>query len=221
MNFPVGFFSTQWHLAAWIVVAAAWGWAIRAADWPRLANSTAFNVWAGGIVVSSLLWSMKAGVQPGLTLHLLGAMAMVLLFGPPLALVALSITLAVVTANGDAGWSAYPLNAVVMVIVPVLVARGVHRLVEARLPHHFFVYVFVTAFFGAALAIGAAGLTSAALLWAAELYPGPHLLSEYLPYYILLAFAEAWLSGMAVTLLVLYRPAWVVTFDDARYLTNK
>ena len=28
-------------------------------------------------------------------------------------------------------------------------------------------------------------------------------------------------SGMVMTLLVVYRPRWVATFDDARYLRNK
>jgi len=221
MNFPVNLFSGEWRFAAWIALSLAWLWAIRSAPWKLLTDSVRLNAWGGAIVVLSLLWSMKAGVQPGLNFHMLGAMVMVLLFGPQLALAALSITLAAVTANGDAGWSAYPLNAFVMVIVPVLVAAGVYRLVEQRLPNHFFVYIFVTAFLGSAVTIGAAGTAAACLLGAAGVYTAQHLLSDYLTYYFLLAFAEAWLSGMAVTLMVVYRPGWVVTFDDARYLTNK
>ena len=44
-------------------------------------------------------------------------------------------------------------------------------------------------------------------LFAAGAYPADLLLSEYLPFFLLLGFAEAWLSGMALTLLVVYRPA--------------
>ena len=39
--------------------------------------------------------------------------------------------------------------------------------------------------------------------------------------YVLLAFAEAWLTGALITLMVVYLPHWVGTFDDRRYLWNK
>ena len=52
-------------------------------------------------------------------------------------------------------------------------------------------------------------------------YSFEYLLDEYLPYFILLGFSEAWLSGMVITLFVIYRPEWVMTFDDSRYLTGK
>lgn len=44
---------------------------------------------------------------------------------------------------------------------------------------------------------------------------------QFLPYWLLLAFAEATLTGMVVTIFVVYRPDWVGTFDDARYLYRR
>jgi uncharacterized circularly permuted ATP-grasp superfamily protein len=38
---------------------------------------------------------------------------------------------------------------------------------------------------------------------------------EYVPYLVYLAFGEATVTGMALTLAVVYRPQWVATFDDA------
>ena len=35
---------------------------------------------------------------------------------------------------------------------------------------------------------------------------------------MLLAWGEAFATGMLVTLMVVYKPEWVSTFDDARYL---
>jgi len=52
-------------------------------------------------------------------------------------------------------------------------------------------------------------------------YPWDYLINEYFPYFLLLGFSEAWLSGMAMTLFVVYRPEWVITFDDSRYLADK
>jgi uncharacterized membrane protein len=221
MNFPAQLFSSGWSIAAFLPLVALWVWSLRKGDWRRLRNATQLNVWAGTIVALVLLWSMRAGVQPGLNFHLLGAMAFVLMFGPQLAIAGLSIVLAAVTLNGAAAWSAYALNALVMVAVPVLFAHGLYRLVERWLPNHFFVYVFVTAFLGAALTMGATGLAATLLLYAADVYSAHYLLHDYLPYYLLLGFAEATITGMCVTIFVVYRPAWVCTFDDTRYLLNK
>jgi uncharacterized membrane protein len=67
----------------------------------------------------------------------------------------------------------------------------------------------------------ATGLLACALLWLAAVYPAPTLLDDYLPYYLLLGFAEAWLNGALITLMVVYAPHWVGSFDDRRYLLHK
>jgi uncharacterized membrane protein len=36
-----------------------------------------------------------------------------------------------------------------------------------------------------------------------------------------LGVGVATLTGMLITLLVVYRPSWVATFDDRRYLRDK
>jgi uncharacterized membrane protein len=41
------------------------------------------------------------------------------------------------------------------------------------------------------------------------------------PFYLLLGFSEAWLNGAAITLMVVYYPHWVGSFDDRRYLWQK
>ena len=97
----------------------------------------------------------------------------------------------------------------------------IHRLVLRLLPRHFFVYVFINGFFAAALTVFGVGLAATLLLGIARAYEWEYLATEYLPYFILLGFSEAWLSGMLVTLFAVYRPDWIVTFDDSSYLTNK
>ena len=221
MNFPAGLFSDAWAFGAFVPLVLAWLWCLRTVSWQRLADAGQFNVWLGAIVVLMLLWSMKAGVRPGLNLHLLGATAMTLMFGRQLAIVGLSFVLLAVTLNGGAGWQAYALNALVMAVFPVLVAFGILRLVERLLPANFFVYVFLAAFLGAALAAMATGFASTLLLFTAGVYPAETLFSDYFPYFLLLGFSEAWLNGAAITLMVVYFPDWVGSFDDRRYLLNK
>ena len=64
----------------------------RKLSWKELGGGVHLNLLLGFAVCLTLIWSMKAGVKPGLNLHLLGAMAATLalarltgeLVGPPL-----------------------------------------------------------------------------------------------------------------------------------------
>jgi uncharacterized membrane protein len=225
MNFPDALFPQAWALGAFPFLVATWLWCFRTAPWRRLTDSAQLNVWLGTVVLLVLVWSMKAGVKPGLNLHLLGATMFTLMFGRQLAIIGLSLVLAGVTLNGElqghAGWLAYGLNGLVLAVFPPLLADSIRRGVERFLPDHFFIYVFVTAFFGAAATVMATGLLASGLLWLAGVYPATTLLDDYLPYYFLLGFAEAWLNGAMITLMVVYLPHWVGSFDDRRYLLHK
>jgi len=106
--------------------------------------------------------------------------------------------------------------------LPAAVSWGVFRLLERRLPNHFFIYVLGNGFFGAALAVAAVGLATTAVMALADVYPLDYLLTQYTPYAaLLIAWAEAFSTGMAITMMAVYRPAWLETFDDARYIQNK
>jgi uncharacterized membrane protein len=59
------------------------------------------------------------------------------------------------------------------------------------------------------------GLANVALL------PSPTGLGEPLLPYVLLMFPEAFLSGGLITLMAVYLPHWVASFDDRRYLYRK
>lgn len=221
MNFPAGLFPAEWSAAAFVALAIVVGWGIRAAPWRRLTQGNLSGVWAGAIVVVSLAWSLKAGVLPGLNLHLLGATAFTLMFGPALAIAGLLLALAAVSLNGGAGWDSYALNALLMAVLPCLAAQAILRAVERWLPPNYFVYLFVAAFFGAGAVVVATGLAACTVLWLAGVYTAERLFSDYFPSYMLLAFAEAWLNGAAVALMVVFRPAWVVSFDDRRYFFRR
>lgn len=219
MNLPYALFSWPWHLGATLLSVAALLLAGRRVDWRALRHTgPRLNALLGFVVIMTLLWSLRAGVLPGLNLHLLGAMAACLMFGPRLALIALALVLTGITLNGAVEWAAWPINFVVMGIVPVLLAQALRALVERFLPGHFFVYIFVMAFAGSGLVILLTGFFATLVLLAAGAYAWSHLASEYLPYFLLLAFSEAWICGAVVTMMVVYRPEWVTTFDDQRYL---
>ncbi|MBK6402525.1 MAG: energy-coupling factor ABC transporter permease [Rhodocyclaceae bacterium] len=221
MNFPEGLFGHGWSLWAFLPLAIVWLWCLRTAPWRRLADSRQLNVWLGSVVVLMLVWSMKAGVRPGLNLHLLGATALTLMFGRQLAILGLSVVMAAVTLNGAAGWEPYALNVLVTAVFPSVAAHALLRVVERYLPANFFCYIFCAAFFGAAIAVVATGLLASLVLWLAGVYTAEMLVNDYLPYYTLLGFAEAWLNGAAITLMVVYYPDWVGSFDDRRYFFKR
>jgi len=221
VNLPASLYSTAWHgVMLAITLAALYGIA-RRAPWARLRDGSQVNLLLGFAVGVMLMWSLKAGVQPGLNLHMLGAMAATLALGPWLALVALALALTGVTLNGAVDWVAWPLNFVLMAVVPVGLAYAIQRAIERWLPAHFFVFVFLTSFAGAALTVILQGTVSSLSLVLAGAYSAGFLLGEYLPFFLLLGFSEAWISGAVITLMVVYRPDWVAAFDDRRYLIGK
>lgn len=197
--------------------------AVRRAPWARLTkdNPSQLHVWLGAVVVLFVLWNIAAGTRPGLNLHLLGATAMTLMFGPELAFLALTLAMLAAIVTGHGNIASLPVNAVLSGALPVTLAFAIYRLVDARLPNHFFVYVFVNAFAAAGLVTATTGFLIASLLSALGTYPSSYLFSEYFPYFVLLSWSEALLTGMTITLMVVYRPAWVETFDDTRYLQGK
>ncbi|MDS4014622.1 MAG: energy-coupling factor ABC transporter permease [Candidatus Accumulibacter sp.] len=218
MNLPDGLLDASWTIPAWFVFVLIAARALRRAEWRVLVDSARLNAFLGMLVALLLLWHLQAGIKPGLTLHLLGATVLTLCFGWRLAFIGLSLVLFGVTLNGFAGWQVFAVNALLMAGVGVAVSALLHRLVERLLPQHVFVYIFCNGFFAAALTVLAVGAVSCLVLALAGAYRGEYLGEEYLPYFLLLGFSEAWLSGMLTTLLVVYRPDLLTDFEDKRYL---
>ena len=221
MNLTDTLLGEGWYWAAWVVWLLFFARSLWRAPWARLKDSEQFNVWLGMVVLLTLVWSLKAGVKPGLSLHLLGATVMVLCCGPHLAFIGLSAVTAGITLNGAAGYMAFAINALMLAGVGVVASQAFYRVFSRRLPPNFFVYVFVNAFLGAALTVLVVGFFSTLLHAVSGVYSWDYLIEEYFPYFLLLGFSEAWLTGMLMTLFVVYRPHWVATFDDARYLADK
>jgi uncharacterized membrane protein len=221
MNLPDDLLADVWCWIAWAVWLPLFLRSLWQAPWRRLADTDQLNVWLGMIVLLTLIWSMKAGVKPGLSMHLLGASVFTLCFGPALAFIGLSVVLLGITLNGASGAFAYGLNALLLAGLGVFFSHYLYRCVSRFFPKNFFVYVFLNGFFGSALMVIGIGLVLTLFLSIAGVYETTYLLDEYLPYFLLLGFSEAWLSGMVLTLFVIYRPEWVASFDDTLYLSGK
>lgn len=221
MNFPYGLLPAAWHWAALLVCVFVAALALRRAPWRSLLEHGRLHVLLGTCVALMLLWSIRALRVPGLEYHYLGATLVTLMFGWRLALLALALVLAAHVLNGTSDWQTFPMNLLTMGLVPIAVSRFIWRYTETRLPANFFVYIFACAFFGAGLAMFAVTLTGSSLLGISGAYSPEQLYQDYLQLIPLFMFPEAFITGLLMTLLVVYRPEWVETFDDRRYLAGK
>ncbi len=204
-----------------VVFALVLGAAVRSAPWRRLREGNQLHVFLGATVFLVLLWSLNAGIQPGLNFHLLGATLLTLMFGWQLALVSLTFVLIGVMINAGGDWATFSLNGFLMAVVPVAVSQGVYRWAIRSLPHHFFVYVIVNAYFCAALAMASTLAFASLMFVCCSPYTFSDLTDSYLPFAPLIMFAEAFFTGMLAASMALMRPEWIWTFDDSRYLAGK
>lgn len=220
MNIPDPLLPVAWlwlaHAGALILLF----FTLRGSTLSPLLQTWRLNLLLGACVTLMVLWSIHTGVKPGLNFHVLGATALTLMFGWRIALLGMALVTLGTTLAGLGGWLALSINFLLMGALPVGISQTIFHFVDRKLPNHFMIYVFLPGFFGAALAMAITGLSITLVMALSGAYTIEYLTSEYLPYYILMGWSEAILTGMAVTLMAVYRPAWVSTFDDARYLQN-
>ena len=79
----------------------------------------------------------------------------------------------------------------------------------------------MTVFVGAALAFNLAGLARLAVLAASGTVEAAHVGPEYFAVLPLMSFGEATVNGMVMAMAVVYRPRWVMSFDDRLYLRQR
>lgn len=207
-----------WATLGWLACLACALGAARQAAWRWLARDGAALRLATTVAAVVALWQIRAAPGGEPAFHLLGATLVTLAFGWALAIIALLGALLVSTAMTTDAWSAWGMNGVVLVVLPVAVSYGWARLGEAWFPQHFFVYVFSAGFVGGALAVVVNALSATLVLFCAGEMSHQALGANYLPTAILLLFPEAFITGGAVTLAAVYRPQWLVSFSDARYV---
>lgn len=202
----------------YLVYAAGLAWALVSAPWSWFTRDGAANRFAATTLAVLAVWQLRAELDGGPAVHLLGATLLTLAFGWRLAVIALSIVLLFTSAITTGDWFAIGVNGTVLVLLAVAASYLIARTTERLLPRHLFVYLFVSAFFGAALTIAVVSLAALGIAGSAGLM-SPHALQHnYRPTALLLLFPEAFTTGALVTLAAVYRPQWLVSFSARRYL---
>lgn len=181
----------------------------KAVPWP---------VAGASVCALALLWQTDATVLDALSIHFLALTSLVLVFGLRISTLLFVLVIALQWLMSDrpfeqwlwtlaCGWLVLALNYLI------------YLLCFHYLQRHLFVYLFICAFLNSAL-----GLMVYMLLQAwihADHYSTEQLYQGYLIFIPLAALPEALLNGMAMTLLVIYKPQWVYTFYQRIYLSDK
>lgn len=210
------------RLVSNLAAVAATVAAIATAPWRAwLENRERQVVWLTYAALLVLLWAMKAGITPGLSVRFLMMTALTLMNGWQLALIGAGLALAALTLAGQADWSSFGANLLCMGVVPALFAAWWHEFIHARLPHNYFIYFFLTVFLGAALALNLAGLVRIGILAAGGSLETTHVGAEYFAILPFMSFGEGVANGMVMAMAVVYRPQWVMSFDDRLYLRRR
>jgi uncharacterized membrane protein len=178
-------------------------------------------VWLLSLGLLVGVWSMKAGITPGLSVRFLLVTALTLMHGWQLAVIGAALVLGVLSFTGQADWAAFGANLLCMAIVPALATARLHEFVHSRLPHNYFIYFFITVFVGSAIAYNLAGLLRIALLALSGSLEAAHAGPEYFAILPFMSFGEAFVNGMVMAMAVVYRPRWVMSFDDRLYLAKR
>jgi uncharacterized membrane protein len=195
--------------------------AARRAPLGRLWNNEFTHVYFAACVALLLLWNTRVGVLPALNFHLLGVTAITLMFGWAYAVFAVLLVTVGTIISQDGAWVGIGLNALITGCIPILVTASLLRFAQRRLPHNFFVYVYVNGFLAAGLSTVAASSIGALLMLLANTGNAEWLVYQLFPYLPLIFFSEAFINGMIMTAMVALRPDWVGSFDDELYIKNK
>jgi len=196
------------------LVTAALLVALAFRPWSALRAPGLRNPWVAAVVLLPVLWGAQAMLPGGFPARLSGACLLVLMFGWPLAVLTL-VPVAVAGAwLGEAGFAQAVGLAAWSGVVPATLALAIGLASRRWLPRHLFVYILARGFFATALAVGTAGLLRAWLVPAVAGADATALLAAHW----LMAWGEAFMTGALTAIFVAFRPQWLLTYSDERYL---
>jgi uncharacterized membrane protein len=189
--------------------------------WYRFRYPQFRHVFFGTVIGLIVLWNVDAGAFPGLNFHFIGVMLVTLMFRWQYSIWIFTLAIFSEIFTGQIELPVFAMNTVLFAIIPVYVTNLIYKLVDRRLPSHFFIYIYVAGFFGAAFTALFIIVETALFLWATDVYTWNILIHDYIRYSPMMMFAEGFITGMVITLLVVFKPEWVLTFSDQKYIQGK
>ncbi|HNK19232.1 MAG TPA: energy-coupling factor ABC transporter permease [Piscinibacter sp.] len=199
---------------ALVIVALAVALALR--PWRALRGAQLWHPLFASLVLMPWLWAAQRFMPGGVAVQLSGACLMVLMLGWPLAVLSLVPIAALGAWLGGIAWPQALDHLAWNGIVTATLALAIGLATRRWLPRHPFVFILGRGFLVTALATVLSGALSALV---SPLPPGSELGSILLGHW-LMAWGEAFATGMLVAIFVAFKPEWLATWSDARYLTD-
>lgn len=220
MSFSPEILPNSWLWIGHFIYFLLLGLALSRLPWHHLFDSHDSHIFFASWIILWLVWRQGGGITEGMEFHLLMVTTVTLMFGWQYALITVSMAQLGLTLEGRAEWMAYSVNVLCNGVIPIFITYGLYRLKYILMPRHFIVYIYIAAFFGGALSMLISRLAGMGLLLLSGTYTLLSLGNEPL-FIIVMLFPEAFLNGLIMTVLVVYRPEWVSSFNDDKYLKGK
>jgi uncharacterized membrane protein len=191
----------------------ALGAALALRPWRMLAGPLLSPALAA-LVLLPVFWLIPQKLPPGLQVQFSGASLLVLMLGWPLAVPILALVAVAVWALGREPAEAVLSQWVWVGLVPATLSLGLGAVLRRWLPPNPFIYTLGRGFFGTALAVFLSGALYEGVY---RLFGGVGL-EEALVARWLMAWGDAFLTGMLCAIFVAFVPQWLATWSDERYL---
>ncbi len=205
-----------------ILFALVFSYTFYRSPWGKLvANLGLQHLCFGATVALMIIWSIRADIAEGISIHFLGMTALTLILGWDLAIVCASVALALLVVLGTGDWNNFAANAVITILLPVFVTHTVLRIVTEKLAKNFFIYLFVCGFFCAGLTAVLIGVSVSATLWLNDIFPWLKIQQNIMTIIVLTIFPEGLLNGILLTAIMVFHPDWIRSFDAKSYIDDQ
>ena len=182
--------------------------------WRLMAGGTRLTPLLATLTLVPWLWAMPSLHKMPLQLQGSGACLVVLMLGWPLAVPVLCVVGVIAMLISPMGWDTALDLTVWLGLVPATLAMLLGAAVRRWIGLHLFVYVLVRAFLGTVLCVFVAGLLAQIT---GHSLPGIDDDLSLVAHW-LVAWGDAFLTGMFTAIMVAYKPEWLATWSDRLYL---
>lgn len=176
----------------------------------------------GSALALLLLWSMGASLKDShFELHLYGITAVLMLLGTSPALLAGALALLLFSLSGQAGWAALGINYALGIVLPLLISLWVLALIQRLPQRNMFAFMLGGGFIGAIIARLASSGIICGLFYLSGDTTLQAVADTYLPWMLLIAFPEGFVNGLVISALAVFKPHWVRSLDEDRYIDQR
>lgn len=182
--------------------------------WQLLTGGTRLTPLLATLTLVPWLWAMPSLHKMPLQLQGSAACLVVLMLGWPLAVPVLCVVGVMAALISPMSWDTALDLTVWLGLIPATLALAMGAAVRCWIGLHLFVYVLVRAFLGTAVCVFVAGVLAQ---WMGHSMPGIDDNLSLVAHW-LIAWGDAFMTGMLTVLMVAFKPDWLATWSDKLYL---